>query len=94
MQTTVQICTVTLVKKYICQKGRKERILEHRKRDSSSLTIGLSKSYKFCDSTVKTNSSKIPFCSVIKFLAIEKIFAFVNERPLLDKDEIMACQLI
>ena len=29
-----------------------------------------------------------------KFLTIEMIFAFVNERYLLDKAEIMACQLI
>ena len=71
-----------------------DTVLYSDKRDSSSLTIGLSRSYKFCDSTVKTKSSKNSFCSVIKFLTIEKIFAFVNERPLLDKDEIMACQLI
>ena len=49
--------------------------------------------HKFCDSTVKINSSENSSCSVIKFLTIEKIFAFVNEWSLLDKAEIMVCQL-
>lgn len=62
--------------KQIMQGGwERKRILEHRKRDSGSLTIELSGAPDFCDSIVKINSYKVSSCSVIKFWTIEKSFA-------------------
>lgn len=73
--------------------GKKDRILEYREA-SSLLTASCHRPLRFCDSIVKINTYKDSSCSVIKFLTIENIFAFVDEWPLPEKDEMMACQLI
>lgn len=44
----------------IMQGGKKGRILKYWKGDSSSLNIGLSGAYRFCDSIVKINTYKDP----------------------------------
>ena len=84
MQTTVQTCTVTQERK-LCREGKKKAEFSRiEKGNSSSLNIGLSGAYRFCDSMVKIKLLR-PLCSVIKFLATEKIFAFVDEWSLPNK---------
>lgn len=80
MQTTVQICTVTPGRKLCWQGGKERQNSRTQKRGFQFINNkGCHGAHTFCDSMVKINSSKNSSCSVIKFLTIEKIFAFVDE---------------